>query len=286
MRFKNLTITITLGCLSIVALAGLVMLPISNGVCEWSGDERSKNFYVNSVHLDKKANPNNPDCWSSDTKAGRGWHLSATLYASFNKAKGEVSPSIYGEKAFDADSTLKFSGTANVRAWHSAVEKVRTTYCTDNQNVRPGGCYHICWGHQVKVPVEAGEENNWDQGEEQTIVTAVTAQEVAMMTEVHRTETDGSITTLSGGIAIDIKEVVGLSFGASHAWTGEDGLAHVGKYSRTVTRYREDPEEHQSQSEEIVVPNGASSGAETFIYFQSVSDSNSVEYSPINTSEE
>ncbi len=34
MRYKNLTITLTLGCLSIVALAGLVMLPISDGVCE------------------------------------------------------------------------------------------------------------------------------------------------------------------------------------------------------------------------------------------------------------
>ncbi len=35
MRYKNLTITITLGCLSLVALAGLVMLPIT-GNCELS----------------------------------------------------------------------------------------------------------------------------------------------------------------------------------------------------------------------------------------------------------
>ncbi len=34
MRFKNLTITLTLMCLSIIALAGLVLLPITNVICE------------------------------------------------------------------------------------------------------------------------------------------------------------------------------------------------------------------------------------------------------------
>ena len=44
MRFKNLTITITLGFLSVVALAGLVMLPITNVICDvqnfgWTEDD-------------------------------------------------------------------------------------------------------------------------------------------------------------------------------------------------------------------------------------------------------
>ena len=34
MRLKNLTITLTLTCLSIVAITGLVLLPISKGICE------------------------------------------------------------------------------------------------------------------------------------------------------------------------------------------------------------------------------------------------------------
>ena len=44
MRFKNLTITITLGCLSIVALVGLFMMPITNVICDvqnfgWTEDD-------------------------------------------------------------------------------------------------------------------------------------------------------------------------------------------------------------------------------------------------------
>jgi hypothetical protein len=78
MRFKNLTITLTLTCLSIVALAGLIILPITNGVCEWSGGESNKNYYANSLNEDKKESSNDAD-WSEDTRKGRGWHLSASL---------------------------------------------------------------------------------------------------------------------------------------------------------------------------------------------------------------
>ena len=42
MRYKNLTITITLGCLSIIALAGLVMLPITD-VISCNADPNSDN---------------------------------------------------------------------------------------------------------------------------------------------------------------------------------------------------------------------------------------------------
>ena len=39
MRYKNLTITITLGCLSFVALVGLVMLPIADVISCSGNDE-------------------------------------------------------------------------------------------------------------------------------------------------------------------------------------------------------------------------------------------------------
>ena len=87
MRFKNLTIILTLMSLSVVAFVGLTLLPITDGICEWTGDKSSKSYYLNSVHKDKKPNPNNPDAWSEDTREGRGWHLSASLSAGHNEAK-------------------------------------------------------------------------------------------------------------------------------------------------------------------------------------------------------
>ena len=98
MRFKNLTIHVTLGFLSVIALVALALLPITNGICEWTGDESSKSYYTNSVHIDKQANPDNPPAWSEDTRKGRGWHLSANLSASVWGSSAYMSCSIYGEK--------------------------------------------------------------------------------------------------------------------------------------------------------------------------------------------
>ena len=58
MRFKNLTITLTLTCLSIVALAGLVLLPISNGACQltvkdWKYSEDNTSAYYGAYHDDE-----------------------------------------------------------------------------------------------------------------------------------------------------------------------------------------------------------------------------------------
>ena len=68
MRFKNLTIILTLTCLSIVALAGLTFMPITEGICEWSGDESNKSYYTNNI-VD-----------------GKGWEMSVSLSATREEA--------------------------------------------------------------------------------------------------------------------------------------------------------------------------------------------------------
>ncbi|MYB65972.1 hypothetical protein F4X73_14875 [Candidatus Poribacteria bacterium] len=87
MRFKNLTITITLGCLSLVALAGLVMLPISDGIC-WEDNNFGNSKYkslTNSKEIDV---------------TGRGWNLSASLAATSHRASASATPSITGLNDF------------------------------------------------------------------------------------------------------------------------------------------------------------------------------------------
>ena len=101
MRYKNLTITITLGCLSLVALAALVILPIKDGICweheNWGfGEEKSLS---NSYKMDS---------------VGRGWSLYANISAGRTSAYAEAVPSITGLNDFT--ETHAWIGHANVSA--------------------------------------------------------------------------------------------------------------------------------------------------------------------------
>ena len=100
MRFKNLTIILTLTCLSIVAFAGLVLLPITNGLCaSWSNNDigsRSKETLFDNYSMDATY---------------RGWSLSASVSAGANTASASASPSITGEDDFT--ETYAWIGYAN-----------------------------------------------------------------------------------------------------------------------------------------------------------------------------
>ena len=136
MRFKNLTITLTLTCLSVVALAGLVLLPITNGICDWTGGKSSKSYTEEALDAEEQ-----------------GWKLSASLSAISNSASGSVSPSIHTVGVFTSEKT--YSGTANLRAYRNSGFKRGWVYCSyDN------GCenYHNCPGHQQMVRSEAAED--------------------------------------------------------------------------------------------------------------------------------
>ncbi len=79
MRFKNLTIILTLACLSIVAFAGLVLLPITNVICydgdDWTtyDDGYAANYYA------------------SQNEDNRSWYLMGDVQARGVKASGSVS---------------------------------------------------------------------------------------------------------------------------------------------------------------------------------------------------
>ncbi len=102
MRFKNLTITITLGCLSVVALTGLVMLPIT-GNCElhqhgWT--LYSKNTAANIIVTE-------------DTK-GASWQVFGSVDA--KSVSASLYPDDHNLGLFTEELEEPFSGTGKVTA--------------------------------------------------------------------------------------------------------------------------------------------------------------------------
>ena len=122
MRYKNLTITITLGCLSLVALAGLVMLPITDVIScsgnnvEWnppSNDNTFANFYAYHKYSDQN---------------DMGWGVYAEVEVSINEngygvSRANVTPSIVDpdrmRKLWEQDKTVtsvSYYGNATAKA--------------------------------------------------------------------------------------------------------------------------------------------------------------------------
>ena len=117
MRFKNLTITITLGCLSIVALAGLVMLPIED-VISCSDDDRVWNKAGDNRSASFSAYHKYPDALNN-----LGWSVSGSVRVSVAYAYASASPSIVDPDRiiglWEADNNKKshtFFGNATVKA--------------------------------------------------------------------------------------------------------------------------------------------------------------------------
>lgn len=126
MRFKNLTINVTLGCLSIVALAGLVLFPITNGICEGESE-----FYESSWTF---SNGNTQASYSAK-HYGEHWSLSASVDARGVDASVSVSPF----ELTDWAESGRLVGTATVTAFRDNYS-VWDTY------------YHSSWGHMVVIP--------------------------------------------------------------------------------------------------------------------------------------
>ncbi len=266
MRFRNLTITLTLTCLSIVAIVGLALLPITDGICGWEGDERSKTYYTNSYDNE-----------------GKGWHLYAYLSASYNGASASVNTSIYGEKAFGKEKI--YSGTASVNARRGGAPAPTIGYCPPEMS----GCHWRdangnCGGHLIRSLIKADQEQNTDKGEEQTIVTKVTGIEYWIANGKATTEKDGTTTTVDGNVEIKVKDWLNLDIGASHTWIGEDSLTYTGEIKAKITRYREDASESQSQSESIYSAFWVWCDASTCInHYEVKGETNYVKYTPIST---
>lgn len=103
MRFHKLTITLTLTCLSIVAVAGLFISPIT-GNCQvlnhgWTdyNDNKAANFMA------------------TDTTTGDSWQLSASVDA--KGVSASVSPSSYNLSQFTETTDPPYMGTGLVTAF-------------------------------------------------------------------------------------------------------------------------------------------------------------------------
>ena len=94
MRYKNLTITITLRCLSILVLAGLVMLPISDGISCTDDDRRYQTLRNRSAKLRTYHK------YSED--AYMGWLVLANLNVSENRDGFPVSSASVSLSMVDA----------------------------------------------------------------------------------------------------------------------------------------------------------------------------------------
>ena len=117
MRFQNLTITLTLTCLSVVAFAGLMLLPISNGACEWTD--------TGFGSLGRKSLS---DSYDMD-ETHRGWSLSGSVKAGANTASASASPSITGLEDFT--ETYAWIGYANTHAQVNACTVYRLKWWSE-----------------------------------------------------------------------------------------------------------------------------------------------------------
>ncbi len=278
MRFKNLTITIALGCLSIVALAALVMLPITSGICEWTGDEQNKSYWNSSVDIEQEAKPNDFHNWSKDTQMGRGWSISASLNASGTGAYANVSPSIYGLIAFT--NTETYGGSENVCA---SISEMTISVCP------------VCGDTHL---IDEDTDSNKDK--ERTLAAKVVEIEVEWW------KMKGNEITKKGGHKIeggaegkfDVK-VVEVSVKAGYEWTTENGKTFK-EYERTKFK-RKELAKGDSQGQSASVGSGsvetywnvicggrsapvdglsAETGASLDFHFSGHSSSNSVSHTP------
>ncbi|MYB93853.1 hypothetical protein F4054_14190 [Candidatus Poribacteria bacterium] len=258
MRFQNLTITLTLACLSIVAIAGLVFLPITDGICEWTGNDSSKSYSKSDLDVHEQ-----------------GWSLSASLSASGGGASASVSPSIHTVGVFTSEKT--YSGSANVRAWRNAGKRITYYNCADycSECSGSGGL-----GHPLVVDFEYDEDP-----ESKTIfatVDMVTQYQVFGREKHSRTrEYIGSTVSTTVGIDDYASATMG---GEQYSWT-ENGV----KYWEIRKQDRTNPESGPSEGVEASVRNWlARSGAGASFNFEDASDSsvdevstsNSVSYTP------
>ncbi len=146
MRFKNLTITTTLGVLSIVAVAGLALLPITNGVC--NGE-----FYEN----DWKYSNDNTQASYNAKHYGSYWALYASVDARVVNASVSVSPF----ELSDWQEADRLEGTATVTAHRDPYVKHLIYHC--NQYHCSSWHFGMCWGHYAVMIVNGSEATDTNE---------------------------------------------------------------------------------------------------------------------------
>ena len=148
MRFKNLTINLTLTCLSIVAFTGLVLLPISDIICD-DGDDW--NVYDNGYSA---------NYYASQNEDNRSWYLQGDVQAKGVRASGSVS--ILNKDRYSAN--WKKMGNASVsvsRANYTWYHRYASGFfvCNNWAHDPDGGkWYKTCQGHTKEGDADSNVE--------------------------------------------------------------------------------------------------------------------------------
>ena len=147
MRFSNLTITLTLACLSIIAIAVLALLPITDGICE-------SEFYGS----DWTYSNDNTQASYSARHYGSHWSLSGSVDARGVSASVGVSPFELSDWT-DAD---RLEGTATVTAIRGDASVWSTYYHNDYHTCN--NWFFGCGGHSIiRIIEESGDKYTNEQ---------------------------------------------------------------------------------------------------------------------------
>lgn len=258
MRFHNLTITMTLTCLSVVAIAALAFLSITDAIGDWAGDNNYKSYSKSDLDVH--------EC---------GWSLSASLSARSGGAAASVSPSIHTVGVFTSERT--YSGSANVNAWRNAGKRITYYNCANY-------CSECSGSNGLGHPLVVNFEYDDDPKSETIFATVDMVTQMRVWGKKKHWKTRKFIgsavsTTVSMGEYASV-----TASGETYTWT-ENGVQYWEVDQSEVTN----PESGPSKGVDAGVNNwGARSGANASFNFEDASDSsidevdtsNSVSYTP------
>ena len=191
MRFKNLTITLTLTCLSLVAFTGLMLLPITDVICD---DEDGWYIYDNGYSA---------NYYTSQNEDNRSWYLQGDVQAKGVSASGSVS--ILNPDRYYGN--WKHIGTA-------AVSVSRSNY-TFYHPYEGGECTNrirnTCYGHEVPGDADSNVEGEpgFKPGRHTDITLDVKVREIKYKLLYGQTEKKKM--TVSSEVGVDYEFVKGES---------------------------------------------------------------------------
>ncbi len=263
MRFHNLTITLTLTCLSIVAIVALALLPITNAIGEWtiSDDGYSGSYYI------------------SHNEDNDSWTLSAGVNAKSIDASGGVSVLSLGR--YTDPEGIHEQGTAALTATRFSYNYRHSNYwdLCDNYGWDDDRSEECCLGHYV--PKEADSNIDGNTGYEPDRHTDIflrvqVTEKVDTKVEVYGEEESSSFILTIGGEWRDIGAGVTFTHQGKD-YTSKSESQKVGPYKEAF-ELPSSEEIPSSQSVSVSFEERANSAASVYLSFKDITTSQTGTY--------
>ena len=213
----NLTIILTLTCLSVVALGGLLLLPISDGIAqlwerdwEYNDDRTSASYYA---HHDQ---------------TNRSWTLSSSIDAKVVNASVGVSAFDAGD--FTTNTTLRGNGRVSV---YKAGYNFRHDYWDWNNDCNNHDGWGRCQGHEVPPEADSNEPGHegYKEGRHDNLRVRVQASKISDKKVWATSKKTGIRTDVSLGLEHEGIGSANIEFSVGKEWYTST------EKSRTVTYY-------------------------------------------------